>query len=173
MVNLFEVGAAQKEQFKKLTLEDLAEKMAGAVKKPMSDWKQEKVETGTINGIPFARLRWQANDPRRQARMRGFVYVARDGDTLIQLTSQDLTPETDNARSRSPRRRCSVSRRSSTTSQFAPWSRATTVRVSAGEQGCCRAVHGNRRGKNVALRESPKALWSTLGRPFAQEVRRA
>jgi len=26
--------------------------------------------------------------------MRGFVYVARDGDTIVQIASQDLTPET-------------------------------------------------------------------------------
>ena len=30
----------------------------------------------------------------RKVEMRGFVYVARDGDTIVQFASQDVTPET-------------------------------------------------------------------------------
>jgi hypothetical protein len=96
-MNLMTLPPAQQEQFRKLTLENLAEKMAGGVKRQRTNWKQKKIETGAINGMPFARLRWEGTDPRRQWEMRGFVYVARDGDTLVQLTSQDVMPETDNA----------------------------------------------------------------------------
>jgi len=42
----------------------------------------------------FARIRWEGTEPTRNWDMRGFVYVARDGDTIVQIASQDLTPET-------------------------------------------------------------------------------
>jgi hypothetical protein len=56
-----------------------------------------------INRLTFARIRWQETEPKNQRYMRGFVYVARDGDTIIYLSSQDLTdPERRRCRWRMP-----------------------------------------------------------------------
>lgn len=96
-VNLLTLPPAQRQQFSKLTLEQLAERLIGGVKRQRTNWKQEKIENGMINGVPFARIRWHGTDPRTQSDMRGFTYVARDGDTVVQLASQDYMPETDNA----------------------------------------------------------------------------
>ena len=79
---------------KSIPVEQLAEKLVGGVQRQRSNWKQEKTETGVINGMNFARIRWEGTEVKNQWDMRGFLYVTRDGDTIIQLASQDLTSET-------------------------------------------------------------------------------
>lgn len=97
MMILLTFPPAQREQLSQPSLEQFVEKMVAAVKKQRTNWNQQKIENGVINGIRFARVRWEATDSRTQSPMRGFIYVARDGDTLVQFTSQDFEPETDNA----------------------------------------------------------------------------
>jgi hypothetical protein len=75
---------------KSQTLEQLAEKMIAGTKRQCTDWKQEKTEEGVIDGVTFARIRWEGRDPKNQWDLRGFVYVALDGDTILYLSSQDL-----------------------------------------------------------------------------------
>jgi hypothetical protein len=89
-MNLLPIPPAQLEQSKSLTLEKLAEKRIAAIQRQRTDWKQEKTEKGVINGLTFARIRWEGTEPKNQWDMRGFVYVARDGDTILYLSSQDL-----------------------------------------------------------------------------------
>ena len=90
LMNLLPIAPAQREQAKRLTLEQLAEKRIAAIRGQRTDWKQEKTEKGVINGVTFVRIRWEGTEPRNQWDMRGFVYVARDGDTILYLSSQDL-----------------------------------------------------------------------------------
>jgi hypothetical protein len=90
MMNLLPIPPAQRAQAKNLTLEQLAERRVAALKQQRTDWKQEKTEKGVINGVTFARIRWEGTEPKNQWDMRGFVYAARDGDTILYLSSQDL-----------------------------------------------------------------------------------
>jgi hypothetical protein len=90
LMNLLPIAPAQREQAKRLTLEQLAEKRIAAIRGQRTDWKQEKTEKDVINGLTFARIRWEGTEPKNQWDMRGFVYVARDGDTILYLSSQDL-----------------------------------------------------------------------------------
>jgi hypothetical protein len=96
-MNLLTLPAAEQAKFKSLTLEQLADRLIGGVKRQRTNWTQERTENGVINGMNFVRIRWKGTDPRRNAEMRGFAYVARDGDTIVQIASQDLMPETDKA----------------------------------------------------------------------------
>ncbi len=77
----------------KMTLEQLAERMLGGVKRRRTNWKQGEPEIGMVNGIKFVRVRWTGNEPALNADMEGFVYVAQDGNTILQLTSQDTVAE--------------------------------------------------------------------------------
>ena len=77
----------------KYTLEQLAETLLGTIKRNRSDFQEEKAETGTISGLTFLRVRWEGVETKSNRKMQGFVYVARDGLKIIQLLSQDYTPE--------------------------------------------------------------------------------
>jgi hypothetical protein len=94
---LLTLPAAQQEKIKNLPLDELADRMIGGVKKNRTNWKQAKLEKGVINGVNFARIRWEGTEPKQNWEMRGFVYVARDGDTIVQIASQDIKPETEKA----------------------------------------------------------------------------
>lgn len=82
-----------KSESKKITLEQIAEKMIGGIKRSRTQWKQTKVEKGTINGVTFARLCWNGTEPTRNLKMQGFMYFARDKNLIIQLASQDTVSE--------------------------------------------------------------------------------
>jgi hypothetical protein len=56
------------------------------------NWKQEAVEHGVINGIPFVRLRWSAVHSSLNRKMSGFSYLTIIGRVVIQLSSQDVEP---------------------------------------------------------------------------------
>jgi hypothetical protein len=90
---LISLTPQQAEQFKALSLEQLTEKLLGGVKRQRTNWKQEKAEKGEINGLKFARIRWEGTEPTKNWDMRGFIYVARDGNSIVQLASQDLSTE--------------------------------------------------------------------------------
>jgi hypothetical protein len=90
---LITVPPTQREQTRKLSLEQLADKLLAGVKRQRTNWKQEKTETGVINGMKFARIFWEGTEPTRNWQMRGFIYVARDGNSIIQMASQDISTE--------------------------------------------------------------------------------
>lgn len=88
-MNLMAIPAARANQIKSMSLEQLADRMIGGLKRQRTNWKQERAETGAVNGIKFARIRWAGTEPNRLGDMRGVVYVSFDGDNLLQLASQD------------------------------------------------------------------------------------
>ncbi len=96
-MNMVTLPRAEQEKYKNISLEQLAERMIGGIKRQRANWKQEKTETGVINGMDFARIRWEGTEPRNQWEMRGFIYIARDGDNIIQLASQDMAAASERA----------------------------------------------------------------------------
>lgn len=92
-LNLLTLPDAQKQRINSLSLEQLADRLVGGVKRQRVNWKQEKTEAGVINGINFARIRWEGTDPARNLNTRGLMYVARDGENIIQIAVQDLASE--------------------------------------------------------------------------------
>ncbi len=81
----------------KYALDQLADKLLGGVKRRRTNWHQEKTEIGLVNGLTFARINWTGTEPIHDLKMKGFNYVAIDGDTIIQLSSQDILSEANQA----------------------------------------------------------------------------
>jgi hypothetical protein len=75
-----------------LPLEQVAEKLLGGVKRGRANWRQDTPERGVVNGMNFVRIRWSGMEPGRTRKMEGFIYVALDGTSVIQLGSQDVVP---------------------------------------------------------------------------------
>jgi hypothetical protein len=87
MVFQFSVPA---EEGNKYTLQQISAKMLASVEQRRKNWNQSTPEQGTINGITFIRTYWQGTDVTNGRPMHGFNYLGKDGDTLLQLSSQDL-----------------------------------------------------------------------------------
>jgi len=50
-------------------------------------------EFGKVDGVPFARARWEGTDRATMVRLRGFSYAARyDDGTYVHVMSQDVDP---------------------------------------------------------------------------------
>lgn len=75
----------------KYTLKQVCAKMLAGVERKRKDWKQSSIEQGNVNGITFMRAYWHGTDIASGQPMSGFSYVARDGNTYLQLSSQDFT----------------------------------------------------------------------------------
>ena len=62
-MTLLTLPASQQEQTKNLSLDQLADRLIGGVKRQRSNWKQEKTEKGVVNGLNFAQdsLGWDRN----------------------------------------------------------------------------------------------------------------
>src|SRR5205085_9299363 len=73
----------------KHTIEELADQLLAGVKRRRANWQQSKTEKGLVNAVPFARIRWTGTEPTLQRQMQGFIYVALDGSTVVQMASQD------------------------------------------------------------------------------------
>jgi hypothetical protein len=74
----------------KATLEQFLDSMLNGVKIRRTNWKQTAVERGQVNGRTFLRARWSGTI--KDWKMHGFMYVTRDGDTFIAVSSQDVEP---------------------------------------------------------------------------------
>ena len=61
-------------------------------------WIQEPVEVGRVNGLKFFRARWRGIRVFTGQPMRGFVYLGRDGDTLISINGHDVEPDHEQPR---------------------------------------------------------------------------
>ena len=80
-----------------LPLEQLAQKMLGRVKRSRTNWRQDKHERGVVNGMTFVRIRWTGTEQAHNRKMAGFTYVALDGTSIVQVSSQDFVPHSNQA----------------------------------------------------------------------------
>lgn len=79
-------------QANQYTLKQISDKMLAAIERRRKAWKQSPTEQGIINGLTFMRSYWQGTDVANGQPMHGFSYVAKDGNTILQLSSQDFDP---------------------------------------------------------------------------------
>jgi hypothetical protein len=79
----------QKEQQVQDSPESALAASIAAVQKTKKDWSAKKIEETNIAGIRFFIQRWSGFDNGVSAKMVGVFYLARSGDYLILLSSQD------------------------------------------------------------------------------------
>jgi len=72
--------------------EQLMQDVLNSIKQRRQDWQQSTFERGTINGLTFLRARWSGTEPNKRWKMHGLVYMALDGTTLIEISTQDVEP---------------------------------------------------------------------------------
>jgi hypothetical protein len=60
-------------------------------------WTQSPFEELKLGGLTFKRTRWSGTDLKNGWKMHGLMYVAIDGRTFIQITSQDVEPHHEEA----------------------------------------------------------------------------
>lgn len=73
-------------------LESGIQEFLGGIQKRRTDWKQSVPERIEIGGMPFMRAAWEGKETGSGRLMRGVLYLAIDGRTVIQLSSQDFEP---------------------------------------------------------------------------------
>lgn len=81
------------DQMQNLTLNQLADGLLLEIKEARRDWTQTPAETGTIQGMKFVRIGWTGIDRVEKRKMWGWMMVAHEGDTIIQLVSQEVSPK--------------------------------------------------------------------------------
>ena len=64
-----------------------------SIKARHENWQRSTAERGTISGTPFIRARWSGTHREAGVGMHGFVYVAKNGRSLIQISSQQTQPD--------------------------------------------------------------------------------
>ncbi len=74
------------------SLNQIAAEMLPEIKALRRDWTQTPPEAGIIQGMKFVRIRWTGMDRKEKRKMQGWIMVAREGDTFIELSSQDVVP---------------------------------------------------------------------------------
>lgn len=79
----------QKEQQVQDSPESALAASIAAVQKTKKDWSVKKIEELNISGIRFFVQRWSGFENGVSAKMLGVFYLARSGDYLILLSSQD------------------------------------------------------------------------------------
>lgn len=89
MLSLIPVPAAEVGMH---TAEELAGKFASAIKRQRTNWKQEPLQKPTIGGLTFVRIGWSGYQPTEKRDMQGVLYVALDGDTIVEFATQDVLP---------------------------------------------------------------------------------
>jgi hypothetical protein len=89
---LIQVFSPPPEEAKRTTLEDFLESMLEGIARRRTDWQQTPAESGQVNGFTMLRARWSGTEPARRWKMHGFQYVAQDGLSFIQISSQDVEP---------------------------------------------------------------------------------
>jgi hypothetical protein len=75
---------------KERSLEKELDELLEGFKRRRSNWTQTSPERGQVNGLTFVRTYWSGIDPARQGKLHGFMYAAKEGSTLITLSSQDV-----------------------------------------------------------------------------------
>lgn len=64
-----------------------------SIKARHENWQRSTAERGIINGTPFIRARWSGTHRDAGVGMHGFVYVTKNGRSLIQISSQQTQPD--------------------------------------------------------------------------------
>ncbi len=75
-----------------MDLEKLLAKFLAGIQRRRAQWAQATAERGRIGERTFMRAAWSGLEPALQVKMHGFSYVAIDGTTVIQISSQDVEP---------------------------------------------------------------------------------
>jgi hypothetical protein len=78
------------EELKHYNLEQVLNELITGLSDRRKDWTQTAAEKGLINGLRFVRTRWSGRNLSNDVAMKGFVYVAIAGETIVQLSSQDV-----------------------------------------------------------------------------------
>ena len=73
-------------------LERALDQFLSGVQRRRTDWSRTASERGQIHGVEFIRASWSGTEPARQLKTHGFSYVTLDGNTVIQVSSQDVEP---------------------------------------------------------------------------------
>ena len=73
---------------------DAGEAKERTLHRQRSNWTQTSPERGQLNGLTFVRAHFSGD---KEGKRNGFMYVAKDGSTVIQITSQDAEPHHEHA----------------------------------------------------------------------------
>jgi hypothetical protein len=79
------------------TLEKELDELLEGFKRRLGNWTQTAPERGQVNGLTFVRTHWSAIDREKQGRMHGFMYLAKDGSTVIHISTKDVEPHHEQA----------------------------------------------------------------------------
>jgi hypothetical protein len=79
---------------KERTLEKELSELLEGFHRQRSNWTQTSPERGQVNGLTFVRAHFGGD---KEGKRDGFMYVAKDGSTVIQITSQDAEPHHEHA----------------------------------------------------------------------------
>jgi len=82
--------SAAAERLGPLNLEELFEELLAGLRERRTQWKQSATEKGLINGLMFQRIHWSGRDKTNDVGLHGVVYIAIAGETVVQLSSQDV-----------------------------------------------------------------------------------
>lgn len=74
------------------SLEQVLEAQARGIAARREQWHQNPVEHFNLNGRKFARMYWDATEPTRQLKMRGYQYATAVGRDFVIFSSQDIVP---------------------------------------------------------------------------------
>lgn len=74
----------------KFSLSTQLDKFLKGVQAQRLTWSQSDIQTGNVNGTPFARAYWQGMDKQSGLKLAGFYYLAKSASNLIAISSQDL-----------------------------------------------------------------------------------
>jgi hypothetical protein len=89
---MIQVFSPPPEEARKTTPEKFLESMLKGIAKRRTDWQQTPAESGQVNGFSMLRARWSGTEPEKHWKMHGFLYIAQDGLSFIQISSQDVEP---------------------------------------------------------------------------------
>ncbi len=78
-------------------VETALDRVLGDARWRWEEWQRTSSEVGQVNGLRFGRVRWSGIEPNAGVKTHGFLYVAIEGRTIIQLSSQDVEPHHDTA----------------------------------------------------------------------------
>jgi hypothetical protein len=79
------------------SLEEILGQILARIRQPLRNWTESPPESGTLDGIAFVRAYWQGTEATTGRGMRGFYYFARDGQTPIYISSEDVAPHSREA----------------------------------------------------------------------------
>jgi hypothetical protein len=82
---------------KQSNLEDFLDGLLKGVERQRTDWSRTPGAYGKVNGFTMLRARWSGTEPKHNWKMHGFQYVAMSGPNYIQISSQDVEPNHEEA----------------------------------------------------------------------------